>query len=108
MKPIAFLGDSLARIRDFPLDARREVGFQLDRVQRELEPADWKPMTSVAKGVRELRVRDRSGAYRVIYVATFRDAIYVLHAFVKKTQRTPARDLALATQRFKELTDGRD
>ena len=60
-------------------------------------------MKSVGEGVREIRVRDVSGAYRVIYIATFRDAINVLHAFAKKTQRTPALDLNLAALRLKEL-----
>jgi phage-related protein len=103
VKPVEFLGDSLARIRAFPKQARREAGYQLERVQRGLNPDDWKPMRSVGRGVREIRVRDASGAYRLIYVATFRDAVYVLHCFVKKTQRTSARDLMLAASRFKEL-----
>jgi phage-related protein len=58
---------------------------------------------SVGEGVREIRVRDTSGAFRVIYVVTFADAIYVLHAFAKKSRRTPARDLNLAASRLKEL-----
>jgi len=103
VKPIEFLGDSLERIRAFSERARRDAGFQLERVQRGLEPDDWKPMQGVGRGAREIRVRDVSGAYRVIYVARFQDAIYVLHPFAKKTQRTPARDLNLAAMRFKEL-----
>ena len=59
-------------------------------------------MQSVGRGVREIRVRDASGAYRVIYVARIQDAIYVLHAFAKKTQRTPERDLTLAAARLKQ------
>jgi phage-related protein len=103
MKPVVFLGDSLVRIRGFPEGARRQVGYQVDRVQRGRDPDDWKPMTSIGQGVREIRIRDISGAYRVIYLATFADAIYVLHAFAKKTQRTPFRDLDLAESRLKEL-----
>jgi phage-related protein len=106
MKPVVFLGDSLGRVRAFPDRARRDAGFQLDRVQRGLEPDDWKPMTSVGPGVREIRVRDVSGAFRVVYVATFTDAIYVLHAFQKKTQRTSSRDLALASARLGEIKHG--
>ena len=68
MKPVEFMGDSLARLRDFPPMARRAAGYQLDRVQRGLEPDDWKPMPSVGPGVRELRLRDRGGAFRVIYL----------------------------------------
>jgi len=60
-------------------------------------------MKGIGEGVREVRVRDVSGAYRVIYIATFREAIYVLHAFAKKAQRTPSRDLNLAASRLKEL-----
>jgi phage-related protein len=104
MKPVAFLGDSLERLRAFPDDARRDAGFQLDRVQRGLDPDDWKPMRGVGSGVREIRVRGRAGTFRVIYVATFAEAVFVLHAFQKKTQRTSARDLALAQARFRELT----
>jgi phage-related protein len=103
MKPVVFLGDSLVRMRAFPQGARRQAGYQVERVQRGLDPDDWKPMTSIGQGVREIRIRDASGAYRVVYLATFVDAIYVLHAFAKKTQRTPTRDLNLAELRLKEL-----
>jgi phage-related protein len=103
LKPVEFAGDSLARLRDFPASTRRAVGYQLDRVQRGLEPDDWKPMQAVGAGVRELRTRDRSGAFRVIYVATLADRVVVLHAFQKKTQRTPKSDMALAAKRFREL-----
>jgi phage-related protein len=103
VKPIAFLGDSLERIRAFPEGARRDAGYQLERVQRGLAPDQWKPMTSIGQGVREIRVRDISGAFRVIYTAAFQDAIYVLHSFAKKSQRTPARDLQSAQLRLREL-----
>jgi phage-related protein len=103
MKPIEFRGDSLDRLREFPKEARREAGFQLDRVQRGLEPFDWKPMSSVGAGVREIRVRDESGAFRVLYLAKFEDAVYVLHCFQKKTQATPKRDVDLAEKRYREL-----
>jgi phage-related protein len=103
VKPVVFLGDSLDRVRAFPEAARREAGYQLERVQRGLDPDDWKPMKSIGEGVREIRVRDASGAYRVIYVTTYGDAVNVLHAFVKKAQRTPARDLNLAARRLKDL-----
>jgi phage-related protein len=106
MKPIVFLGDSLERVREFPQRARRNCGYQLDRVQNGLEPDDWKPMASVGVGVREIRVRDASGAYRVIYVANWKDAVYVLHAFQKKSQRAPLRDLAVAKTRLSELKRG--
>jgi phage-related protein len=103
VKPIEFRGDSLDRLREFPREARREAGFQLDRVQRGLEPFDWKPMSSVGAGVREIRVRDESRAFRVLYVGKFEDAVYVLHCFQKKTQATPKRDIDLAEKRYREL-----
>ncbi len=103
MKPVEFAGDSLARLRDFPASARRAAGYQLDRVQRGLEPDDWKPMKAIGAGVRELRIRERSGAFRVIYLATLPDRVVVLHAFQKKTQRTSKRDIDLAAGRFRDL-----
>jgi phage-related protein len=106
MKPVVFLGDSLDRLRAFPDDDHRKSGFQIERVQRGLDPDDWKPMTTIGPGVREIRVRDASGAYRVIYVASFAQAVYVLHTFSKKTQRTARRDLDLAAARLKELKRG--
>jgi phage-related protein len=90
-------------MRSFSEAVRRAAGYQLERVQRGLDPDDWKPMKSIGEGVREIRIRDVSGAYRVMYLATFRDAIYVLHAFSKKAQRTPASDLKLAEARLKDL-----
>jgi phage-related protein len=106
MKAVEFLGDSLDCLRNFPRPARRQAGFQIDRVQRG-QPIDWKPMSSVGPGVQEIRVRDESGAYRVLYVAKFDDAIYVLHCFQKKTQATPKRDIDLAEKRYRELTKER-
>jgi phage-related protein len=103
MKPVEFLGDSLERLRAFPEGARRSAGFQIDRVQRGLDPDDWKPMSTVGAGVREIRVRDVGSAFRVFYIASFAEAIYVLHAFQKKTQRTSARDLTIAASRFRDL-----
>lgn len=103
MKPIVFLGDSIARLRAFPDGPRRDAGFQLERVQRGSEPDNWKPIKTIGPGVCEIRVRDVTGAFRVIYVATFAEAIYVLHAFQKKTSRTAVRDVTLAEARYREL-----
>jgi len=103
LKPIEFAGDSRERLRDFPVSARRSAGYQLDRVQRGLEPDDWKPMRTIGPGVREFRIRDRAGAFRVVYLATFADRIVVLHAFQKKTERTAKLDVAIAVKRFREL-----
>jgi phage-related protein len=102
-KPVEFRGSALDDLRDFPLGARREAGYQLDQVQLGREPDDWKPMNTVKPGVREIRIREASGAFRVIYVAKFDDAIYVLHCFQKKTQATSKPDLDLATTRYGDL-----
>jgi len=103
LKPVTFHGDSLDRLRDFPEDARREAGHELYQVQKGLDPSDWKPMPTIGAGVREIRIRDGIGAYRVIYIATLADAIHVLHAFQKKSQKTAQRDLALAAARLRAL-----
>jgi phage-related protein len=103
LKPIQFLGSSRRALAAFPADARRTAGFQLDRVQRGHEPADWKPMPSIGVGVLELRIREVSGAYRVLYVMKFPEAIYVLHAFQKKTRKTSRLDIELARARLGEL-----
>lgn len=89
MKELVFLGDSLERLRDFPEAARKEAGVQLHKVQQGLEPSDWKPMASVGQGMREIRIRDEAGAFRVLYITRIEDAVFVLHAFQKKTQQRP-------------------
>jgi phage-related protein len=89
-------------VRAFPAQVRRLVGFELRRVQQGLDPDDWKPMTTVGTGVREIRIHI-AGAHRVFYVATRPEAIYVLHAFEKKTQRTAAADLRIGRERFRGL-----
>ncbi|WP_136621818.1 MULTISPECIES: type II toxin-antitoxin system RelE/ParE family toxin [Mesorhizobium] len=101
MKVIEWLGSSRADVRAFPDDARIEAGWQLELVQRGDDPDDWKPMQIVGAGVREIRVREASGAFRVMYLATLEDRVLVLHAFQKKTQATSKKDLDLAAQRLK-------
>jgi phage-related protein len=103
MKPVRFLGDSLERLREFPEDARHDAGFQLEQVQRGDPPHDFKPMPSIGKGVEEIRVREDSGIYRILYTARLADAVYVLHAFQKKTQATSRRDIEMARERFAQL-----
>ena len=83
--------------------ARRDAGFNLDFVQRGLDPENWRPMKTVGAGVNEIRVRDATGAYRVIYLATRPEAIYVLHCFQKKTEKTSQHDIDLAKKRFKAI-----
>jgi phage-related protein len=101
-KPIEWVGSALEDLRDFPERARSRAGHQLHRIQDGLEPSDWKPMPSVGSGVREIRIRTGS-QHRVFYIAKFEEAIYVLHAFEKKTQRTAKADLDLARRRLAEL-----
>lgn len=103
MKRIEFLGDALDQLRDFPESARKEAGVQLHKVQQGFDPSDWKPMGTVGPGVREIRIRDDFGAFRVLYVTQRAEAVYVLHAFQKKTQQTAKRDLDLAITRLKQI-----
>ena len=102
-KSVEFRGSSLDNLRAFPLSARREAGHQLDQVQNGQEPDDWKPMNTVGQGVREIRIRDAAGAFRILYVAKLADAVYVLHCFQKKTQKTSKADLDLAAKRYREV-----
>lgn len=102
-RPIAFQGTSLDDLRAFPPGPRREAGHQLDRVQHGLDPDDWKPMPNVGPSVREVRVRDEAGAFRVIYTAIRPEAVYVLHAFQEKAPQAAKRDLDLAKARSWEL-----
>jgi phage-related protein len=102
-RPIEFRGTSLEDLSQFPAAARRKAGFQLFQVQEGDDPDDWKPMTDIGPGVKEIRIREKDGAFRVLYVASFGKAIYVLHCFQKKTQKTGAADKELAKRRYKDL-----
>ena len=106
MKTLKFIGDSLKCLRQFPVDARHDAGFQLDKVQRGEQSADFKPMPDIGKGVEDLRIWDDTGTYRVVYTAKLADAVYVLHAFQKKTQATSKSDIELAKKRYNELKKG--
>ena len=109
MKPVRFVGSARDDLAAFPKTARTRTGHELFMIQVGRNPDDWKPMSSVGPGACEIRVRDPHGAYRVIYVAKFTDAVYVLHAFQKKTQKTARADLDLAMQRYRiaqELAEG--
>jgi len=107
MKPITFLGSSLKALRAFPDAARQDAGFQLDLVQRAQQPDDFKPMLAVGAGVEELRVCCEQGSFRVVHLARLADAIFVLHAFQKKTRTTAKADIEIATRRYRELMKGR-
>ena len=106
MKPIT-LGSSLKALRAFPDAARQDPGFQLDLVQHGQPPDDFKPMPTVGAGIEELRVWCAQGTFRVVYLARLADAVYVLHAFQKKTQTTAKADIEIATRRYRELMKGR-
>src|SRR5258708_1041550 len=97
------MGNSKEQFRGFPETAQDSLGFELFRVQCGLDPRDWKPMSSVGPGVKEIRVRDEAGIFRMIYLATRPDGVYVLHCFHKKTQRTSRSDLELAVKRFRSI-----
>lgn len=100
LKPLTFLGSSLDDLQAFPADVRHALGVELMKVQFGGMPADFKPMKAVGNGAYEIRVR-LEGAWRVIYVAKFESGVYVLHAFRKKTQKTPQSDIELAAIRYK-------
>lgn len=103
MKRLRFRGNAIDDLRAFPNSARREAGYQLDKVQHGQTPTDWKPMPTIGKGVQEIRIRDEAGAFRVIYIAKLADTVYVLHCFQKKTQKTSKADLDLAAKRYGDL-----
>lgn len=105
MKNVDFRVSSLTDLGDFPKSAKREAGYQIDQVQHGEDPDDWKPMNTIGPGVKEIRIKDESGIYRVIYVAKFEDTVYVLHCFKKKTQKTSKADKEIATKRYRKLVE---
>jgi phage-related protein len=102
-KEIRWIGSAYADIFNFPLESRREAGFQLGKVQAGLDPDDWKPFGNVGTGTREIRIRDATGIYRVMYLTKFDEAIYVLHCFQKKTESTTKRDKDIVEARYRAL-----
>ena len=102
IKPLKFIASSLDDLRNFPDEARRAAGFELHAIQSGLEPSDWKPMQIVGAGVKEIRIHIL-GEWRVIYVAKHHEAVYVLHAFQKKTKKTRKQEIDLARQRYKQI-----
>jgi phage-related protein len=101
MKTACCVGTARKALAGFPESARRRAGYELFMVQVGREPADFEPISRVGPGAYEIRVRDEAGAFRVIYVATFEHAVYVLHAFQKKTRKTPQAHIELAARRYK-------
>jgi len=101
-KPVVWLGSSLDDLREFPDDARRSAGHEIHLVQMGLEPSDWKPISSVGPGVMELRIHSQL-EHRVYYLAKFAEAVFVIHAFQKKTRKTAKHDIDLAKHRWAEM-----
>ncbi|WP_019937268.1 type II toxin-antitoxin system RelE/ParE family toxin [Bordetella sp. FB-8] len=102
MKPLRFIGSAQDDLRNFPAEARRHAGFELDAIQRGLMPSDFKPLVTVGPGAYEVRIHVE-GEWRVVYVAKFEDAVYVLHAFQKKTQKPPKTDIEIAARRYRQI-----
>jgi phage-related protein len=105
-KPLVWVGAMLDRMKGLPVAARRAGGYQLYRVQIGLDPWDWKPMRSVGPGVIEIRIH-AGGEYRVFYVARFEEAVYVLHAFEKRTRQTRETDIELGRRNLAEVLRSR-
>src|SRR5438132_463762 len=102
-KPIDWRGSSLDDVRDFPEAARKVAGYELRKLQRRELPDDWRPFPEVGPGVNEIRIDCQDGWFRVMYVAKFDEAIYVLHSFQKKTRRTSRNDIEIATARYRAV-----
>lgn len=106
-KAIYWIGSARDDLRSFPQEARYKAGVQLRAIQRGEDPADFKPMHTVGRSTFEIRVRT-GDAYRIFYVAKFEEAVYVLHAFQKKTQKTSRQDLEIGRQRYREMLRHRE
>lgn len=106
-KELRWVGSSYDDLMAFPREARRTAGFELGKVQAGLDPEDWKPFDSVGSGTREIRIRDTTGIYRVMYVAKFEQAVYVLHCFQKKAQATSRHDKDIAEARYRAVVNAR-
>ncbi|WP_432445539.1 type II toxin-antitoxin system RelE/ParE family toxin [Variovorax paradoxus] len=106
-KEIRWVGSSYVDLLAFPVEPRRAAGFELSKVQAGLDPTDWKQFNDVGAGTREIRLKDPSGIYRVMYVAKFEEAVYVLHCFQKKTQATSQQDKAIAEARYRAVIKAR-
>jgi phage-related protein len=100
VKAVYFVGTARKDLAGLPESARRRAGYELFMVQAGREPSDFKPIPGVGPGAYEIRVRDNAGAFRVIYVAKFEHAVYVLHVFQKKTRVTAKADIDLAARRY--------
>jgi phage-related protein len=106
-KPIDWRGSSLDDLRDFPEAPRRTAGYELRKLQRGESPDDWRPFPEVGPGVNEIRIDSPDGWFRVMYVAKFEEAIYVLHSFQKSTRKTARNDVEIARTRYRAVVSER-
>lgn len=102
MKSIVWLSVTYETIKVYPVNVRRETGYNLDKLQRGAEPSDWKPMTKIGPGVKEIRIHE-GNEYRILYVTKFKEAIYILHSFVKKTQQTTQKEMNIGRKQYLEM-----
>ena len=107
-KEIRWVGSSLKDLKSFPLAVLRQAGFQLGRVQNGLDPEDWKPFDTLGSGVREMRLSEGGGVFRVMYVSKLAEAVYVLHCFQKKTKVTRQTDKSITKTRYREVVRKRE
>lgn len=103
-KPIYWVGTSYQDLLSFSVAAKQQAGYQLHRIQNGLEPDNWKPLSTIGAGVKEIRIKEKEGIYRIIYVAKLKNRIYVLHAFQKKTQKIRKQDIDIAKVRYSAIS----
>jgi phage-related protein len=106
MKKVVFIGASRRRIKEFPEIACDLAGYQIWLVQQDKDPDDWKPMPSIGQGVKEIRIH-QPHEHRVIYIAHSDEAVYILHAFEKKTQKTSKQDVNIARIAYAKIKKNR-
>jgi phage-related protein len=102
-KNIEWVGSSKDDLLMFPKEVKQKAGFQLHRVQSDLEPDDWKPLDNIGSGIKEIRLHDDAGIYRVVYIAKFKNVVYVLHCFSKKENRIKQKDKEIIITRYKSI-----
>lgn len=105
LKPVIWMGTAFNDLRAFPVEVRKDAGYQLHKIQSGLDATDWKSMAEIGPGVAEIRLRDRTSAYRIFYIARFEEAIYILHCFNKRSQRTALADKTLARLRYRDVIE---
>ncbi len=107
-KNIDWRGSSLKDLRNFPVDVKKRAGYELEQIQQGLPPTQWKSINDWGAGVVEIKIDAFAGTFRVVYIAKFEDAIYILHCFAKKTQQTSLTDIAIIKTRYAEIVRERE